>query len=233
LRYPAAVVVGGTVLERPQLDSLLEEAEALVHAEPDRSQLQPVPAQERLIGEYERTNFGTAEAVTRVSSGSHATGTTTWREQVTTRHYTEARMTVIDTEGRLVSAEIERRRPEGPESASVRRRDDLSYTVRATAVDGTKIDADLPGPALPGADLGIPAALAAARIAPDQPPWPVIALAPSLANSLPPEPGALTRDHAGFVQLTTDAEVRVSGSAELDEYSLVAPMENLVYHRID
>lgn len=232
LRDPSAVVVGGTVLERSKLDGLLEQAEALLHAEPDRAQLRSVPPDERVIGEYERTNFGRADAVTRVSSRSDSDGTTTWREQVIGRHHAEMRTTVIDTEGQLVSAEIERYRPEGFESATVKRDDGPSYKLHSSALDGSQLYAKIAGPVLPGADLGVPALLAASRSAPEREQWPVLTLSTSLANGLAPVPGALERDDHELVQLTTDAQVRVTGDDKLDEYSLIAPMRNLVHRRV-
>ncbi len=229
LKDPSAVVVGGTVLERPQLDALLDEAEALVHAAPDRTALRPVPPGEQLFGEYERTNFGQADAVTRVSSRTD-TDTTTWREQLTTRHGTETRTTVIDAEGRLVSADVERRRAEGRESASLRR-DDSGYTLHWSALDGSTLDTGLPGPLLPGADLGVAAMLAATRLTAAPEPWPVLTLGASLANGLAPVPGTLERDGDDLVQRTTDAVVRVSADDVLDEYTVVAPMAKQVHRR--
>lgn len=232
LRDPSAVVVGGTVLERPQLDGLLEQAEALLRAEPDRAQLRSAPPDERVIGDYERTNFGRTDAITRVSSRSDSEGTTTWREQVVSRHRAETRTTVIDTEGQLVSAEIERRRPEGIESATVKRDDGPSYTLHSSALDGSQLDAEIAGPLLPGADLGVPALLAAQRLSPEREPLPVLTLSTSLANGLAPVPGTLERDHHELIQLTTDAQVRVTGDDKLDGYSLVAPMQDLVHRRV-
>ncbi|WP_419999969.1 amidohydrolase family protein [Streptomyces boninensis] len=232
LRDPAAVVVGGAVLERAQLDGLLAEAAALLHAEPDRERLRALGPAERLIGDYERTNFGLTDAVTRVSASPAADGATTWREQVVSRGRTETRTAVIDTEGRLVSAAVERRRPEGVESAVARRTDGAGYAVQSTALDGSRLDAGLPGPLHPGADLGVPAALAAARHAPASGELPVLTLSTSLANGLAPVPGTLTRLDGELLQHTTDARVRMSGGDELDAYTRTAPMEEVVNRRI-
>lgn len=233
LRDPAAVVVGGTILERPDLDRLLEQAESLLQAEPDSTRLGPVPADEYLIGDYERTNFGRTDALTRVSSRRSGTSeTTTWREQVVARHRVEIRTTVIDGQGQLMSAEIERSRPEGLDSVSVTRGAGGSYSLYASALDGSQLDAEIPGPLLPGADLGAPALLAAARTAPDAEALPVLTLAASLANSLAPVPGTLEHDDDELVQLTTDARVRVTGDDDLDAYTVTAPMTELVHRRI-
>ncbi|WP_053204076.1 amidohydrolase family protein [Jiangella muralis] len=228
LKDPAAVVVGGTVLERPRLDALLDEVETLVHAEPDRARLRPVPSGERLVGEYERTSFGRTDAATRISSHSDG-GATTWREQIATRHGVETRTTVIDASGYLVSADIERRRAEGADVATVRRDGDR-YAVHWSTLDGAELDAEVPAPLLPGVDLGVAALLAAARLAPDQGRWPVLSLGAGLANALPPVPGTLERDGDELVQRTTDAIVRIAGDVA-GEYTVQAPMTQLVHRR--
>ncbi|MFF2852550.1 hypothetical protein ACFVT5_40595 [Streptomyces sp. NPDC058001] len=149
-----------------------------------------------------------------------------------TRHSTETRTTVIDTAGLLVAAEIERHRPEGVESATVRRNDDASYTVHTTALDDSRLAADVPGPLLPGGDLGVPALLAAVRSSRTEELPPVLTLTTSLANGLAPVPGTLDRDGGQLVQRTTDAQVRVSQDGELDEYAQSAPMQQLVHRRV-
>jgi hypothetical protein len=232
LRDPAAVVVGGTVLERAELDGLLAEAEGLLQAGPDRTQLRPVPPDEELVGEYERTNFGLTDAFTRVSvHADRSAGTTLWREQVASRESAETRETTIDTAGRLVMAKLERRRREGLESATVRRADDGTYLVHTSALDGSELDAELPGPLFPAADLGVPALLAASRLAPEHEPLPVLPISAGLANGLPPMPGTFEREGETVVQRTTDAVVRVGGDVELGEYSLAAPLVDAVHRQ--
>jgi imidazolonepropionase-like amidohydrolase len=233
LRHPAAVMVGGTVLERPDLDRLLEEAETLLNAEPDAARLLPAGPEEQLVGDYERTNFGRPDALTRVTRHSPAAGRTRWREQVVDRLHSETRTTEIDTQGRLVSATVERNGPDGRDSAIVEGLvDATSYRMWWRAVDGSELHANIDGPLLPGTDLGVPALLTASRTAVSDAPAPMLRLAASLANGLPPRPGALEKQADGLVQLTSDARIQVAGDDQLDHYSTVAPMQHLSHRRI-
>ena len=237
LRNPAAVVVAGSVLERPDLERLLEEAEELLQASPDPSRLRPVPEDEELVGDYERTNFGMTDALTRVSvTRSGSSSTTTWREQVVTRHRTETRVSAIDADGVLASAEVVRERPEGGESARVVRAEGDRYVVRTSTLDGSGVVGEITGPLLPGADLGVPAMLAAiGATAEATPQAAVLTLSASLANGLLPTPGRFEPAEDGadrVVQHTTDALVRVQGGEDLDSYGVSAPMVEVRHRRL-
>lgn len=232
LRDPVAVMVAGSVLERPDLDRLLDEATRLVHHDIE-PQLSPVSEEEQHVGDYERTDYGHLDGATRVSCCSQGTGLKRWREQVVRRASTESRTVVIDTSGRLVSAHLERTRDGGTESATVSSTADRTfYDVQVIALDGSKATGKFEGPLLPAADLCTPALLEAARAA-DGNNLRALSLASAFGTGLLPEPAVLIGGDDGILQTTHDAVRTVAGDPELYRYSIVGPMEQLEHRRTD
>lgn len=230
LRDPVAVVVAGSVLERPDLNRLLDEAVALIHHEVE-PQLSPVTEEEQHVGDYDRTDYGHRDGATRVSCCSQGTGLTRWREQVVRRGSAESRTVVIDSGGRLVSALVERSRDGGTESATVSSAADrASYDVRVVAIDGSESTGEFEWPLLPAADLCAPALLDAVRAADDNQ-LRALSLASAFGTGLLPEPAVLVRGDDGVLQTTHDAVRTIAGDSELDSYSIVGPMERLEHRR--
>ena len=233
LRDPAAVVVGGAILDRPDLEQLLAEAEGLLHAEPE-VHWEATEPDDQLVGEYDRTEFGSPAGRTSVSCCRPGEGRTRWTEQFVARGRSEERSTVVDQHRHVVSARVKRHRLGGMETATVERSaDGASYRVDLTTLDGARLDAVIEGPLLPGADLGAPALLDALRMADAGDPLRVLTLDTRFANCLPPAPAQLTRSDEQLIQLTPDARIVVSGNEPLDWYSVAAPMEDVANHRVE
>ena len=230
LRDPAGVIVAGQVLERRDLDRLLDEAREMLAAPAD-GELPALQADEELVGDYSRASFGRPAGRVRVSCCSPAAGLQRWTETSIDRDRVESRCTVIDGAGFVVEAQVDRVHGGSRDSATVRLSEDgASYELSVAHLDGSTTRGTMAGPMLPSHDLGAPALLAALALTDGQD-LQALTLRDALDNGLIPEPVPVVRDGDGHVLQSKSSHIRVTGGDDLATYEVAEPTDVLTFTR--